>query len=171
MPDYRKMFDADYIGAWDLQDPTGRLIDVSLTINKVEAGTISGTSGRKSKKPVLHFRATPKGLVVNKTNGKIIARLYGNNTDQWIGKRITLYATTTTFGADTVECIRVRPERPADSPRRTNGHVEPASAIVEPTPHAPAQPIEPNEEDFDDALEPNASAVDAARLAAIDAGH
>ena len=44
----------------------------------------------------------------------------------WNGKRITLYADTTRFGGDIVECLRVRPYAPpaakqtvAEQPKRT----------------------------------------------------
>lgn len=107
MPDFRKMFDAPYVGAWDLD---GR--DVTLTISRVEAGTITGNSGRTAKKPIVWFEKTEKGLVLNRTNAKTVAALYGKNTDTWAGKRITLFATTTSFGGETVECIRVRPKAP-----------------------------------------------------------
>ena len=113
MPHYKSMFDdKDYLFAFDLQ---GR--DVTVTIDRVEAGTITGEAGRKSKKPLVTFRGrdgqpSKKKLALNKTNGKTIAQLYGTDTAGWVGKAITIYPTTTTFGNDTVECIRVRPQAP-----------------------------------------------------------
>jgi hypothetical protein len=106
MPDYRTMFDRDYIGAWDL---AGK--DVTLTIAKVEGKILTSQRG-KNLKPVLHFEKTEKGMVCNKTNGKTIATMYGNDTESWVGKKITIYASTTSAGGETVECIRVRPQQP-----------------------------------------------------------
>jgi hypothetical protein len=106
MPDYRTMFDREYIGAWDL---AGK--DVTLTIVKVEGKTSTSQRG-KNLKPVLYFEKTEKGFVCNKTNGKTIATMYGNDTDKWAGKRITLHASTTSAGGEMVECIRVRPQQP-----------------------------------------------------------
>ena len=111
MTDYRTMFDRDYIGAWDLPH------DATVTISKVEAKKIRNKTAANFK-PILHFRGKEKALVCNKTNGKTIAAMYGNDVEKWLGKRITIYATTTTFGSETVGCIRVRPGIPQgkDSP-------------------------------------------------------
>jgi hypothetical protein len=106
MPDYRSMFDRDYIGAWDLQGK-----DVTKTIAKVEAKKLRNRTAANTK-PVIFFKGAAKGFALNKTNGKIISAMYGNKTEGWIGKQITIYPTTTTFGSDTVECIRVRPTVP-----------------------------------------------------------
>jgi len=105
------MMDRDYIFAFDLQ---GR--DVTVTIEKVTAGELTALGGRKSKKPICYFRGKQKPLALNSTNCKTIAALYGNDTEAWIGKRITLYPTTTQMAGETCECIRVRPSIPADKP-------------------------------------------------------
>ena len=107
--DYRAMFDRDYIGSWDL--PEGGK-DVVVTISKVIAGELTGPGGRKAKKPVLYFEGKEKGMALNKTNGKTIAALYGPKVEEWTGKRIAIYATETSFGGETVPCIRVRPKTP-----------------------------------------------------------
>lgn len=107
MPDYRTMYDKEFVYAYDLEGK-----DVTLTIERVSVGELVGTSGKKTKKPVVYFRGTQKGLALCVTNGKTIATLYGNKTEDWIGKRITIYPTTTIFGGATVECIRVRPAVP-----------------------------------------------------------
>lgn len=118
MADYRGMFDRNFIGAWDLE---GR--DVTLTISRVRAEKLTAQGGRTNRKPCIWFvgREEGKGFAVNKTNAKTIAGMYGNDTDGWVGKRITLYPTTTSMGSDTVDCIRVRPKIPVDERRARNG--------------------------------------------------
>jgi hypothetical protein len=106
MPDYRSMFDRDYIGAWDLKGK-----DVTVVITKVEARKLRNQKSQATK-PIIFFEKAVKGFACNKTNGKTIAAMYGTDTDQWVGKAITIYATTTSFGSETVECIRVRPGIP-----------------------------------------------------------
>lgn len=102
--DVRKLYDKAYIYSYDLEGK-----DVTVTIEKVIGGTLIGTGGKSNKKPVLHFKGTEKGLGLNITNARVIAGLYGGfDSESWIGKRITLYPTTTTFGAATVDCIRIR---------------------------------------------------------------
>lgn len=107
MPHWKSMMDRDFIFAFDLG---GR--DVTVTISRVEAGTLVGSGGRKAKKPVVYFDGKDKGLALNATNCKVIAALYGNYTEKWVGRQITLYPTTTQMGGETVECIRIRPTVP-----------------------------------------------------------
>ena len=106
--DVRSMFDKAYLYSYDLQGK-----DVTVVIAKVTPGTLVGQKGEKTKKPVLFFRGKEKGLALNITNARTIAAIYGGfNVQDWIGKPITLYPTTTTFGPNTVECIRIRPKKP-----------------------------------------------------------
>lgn len=107
MADYRTMYDATYLGAWDLQ---GR--DITVQIAKVVPGKLGHTGGPRSKKPIVYFERAEKALPLNKTNGLIVAALYGTDAAKWVGQRITLYPTTTQFGGATVDCIRVRPTKP-----------------------------------------------------------
>ena len=112
MPHWKSMMDRDYIFAFDLGGK-----DVTVTIRDVKAGSLVSNGGRKAKKPVAFFEGKDKGLALNATNCKTIAKLYGNDTEAWIGKQITLWPTTTEMNGETVECIRVRPS----IPRQQNG--------------------------------------------------
>lgn len=105
------MMDRDYLFAFDLQGK-----DCTVTIERVTGGEIKGTGGKKSKKPLCYFRESKdkRPLGLNSTNCKTIAVMYGNDTAEWVGKRVTLYPTTTNFGGETVDCIRVRPGIPGD---------------------------------------------------------
>jgi hypothetical protein len=107
--DVRQMFDSAYIGAWDLQGK-----DATVTIARVVAGELAkaGTS-KKDKAPIMYFEGKDKGMVLNKTNMRAIAGIYGGfKVKDWIGKPITIFATTCQFGPNTVDCIRVRPTAP-----------------------------------------------------------
>lgn len=116
--DYRAMFEGKYIGAWNLIDAEGNKRDLTLTIARVEAQQIVGEGGKTNKKPLVHFE--PRGehtflpMVAGKTVAKTIAAMYGNDTRHWVGKRITLYATTTSVGGTEKDCIRVRPTVPPE---------------------------------------------------------
>jgi len=121
MPHWKSMFDdKEFLFAFDLG---GR--EVTVTIDRCTAGQIIGEQGRKSKKPMLSFVGKQKKLALNKTNGKIIAAMYGNETSAWAGKSIIIYPTTTTFGSETVECIRVKPIIPP-APNGKRGKQAPA---------------------------------------------
>lgn len=105
--DYRAMFDREMLGAFELQ---GR--DVIVTIERVEAGVLTSEGNKKTKKPILYFKGRERKLAINKTNGKVLANMFGNDTRKWVGQAITIYPTQTKFGKDTVDCIRIRPQQP-----------------------------------------------------------
>ncbi len=112
MPHYKSMFsgdkDANLLYACHLD-----FHDVTLTIKRVTAGEVTGQGGKKSGKPIVEFSDHTRKWALNKTNGKIIADMLGTpDVSKWIGKRITLYPTNTSFGSEQVECIRVRPTLP-----------------------------------------------------------
>jgi hypothetical protein len=60
-------------------------------------------------KVVLSFTNGPKALILNKTNGKAIAKALGNETSAWRGKSVTLVPAQVDFRGDIVDAIRVRP--------------------------------------------------------------
>lgn len=135
MPDYRTMFDSDYLFAFHL---AGR--EHTLKIQSVKGGELTGQGGKKAKKPVVYFEGKEKGLALNKTNGKAIASMYGNNTDKWIGKLVTIWPTTTQFGGATVDCIRVKPQVPRGkaAPAELNENAAPPARDDEPSDAPPS---------------------------------
>ena len=139
MPDFRTLYDRNYLYSFDL---AGR--DVTVTIKEVRAAKVKDTEGKEQKKPLVFFKEShdQRGLVLCKTNGKIIADLYGNMTEQWVGKRVTLYPTTTSAFGKTVECIRVRPKVPTG--KVAGEFAEPAEA---PAPEAPDHALEEGSEE------------------------
>jgi hypothetical protein len=104
---YQSMFDQKWIGAWDLG---GR--DVTLTISKVVGATVILPGGEKNRKPVLYFNGTKsgRGLVLNKTNAKTIAAMYGPDITKWVGKQVTLFPSQTRHQGEMIDCIRIRPQ-------------------------------------------------------------
>lgn len=94
-------FPSAYLKASDLGTSTP-----VVTIDRVEVEPV----GRdREMKPVVYFKGKEKGVVLNKTNSNMIAGLTGSrDTDDWSGCQIRLYATTTEFGGETVECIRIK---------------------------------------------------------------
>jgi hypothetical protein len=110
MAHWKSFLDKEYLGCWDLpQDRTAEIV-------KVEAVKLEGVPSegiKASRRPVIHFKGTTKKLIVNATIGKTIAGMYGPDVNQWLGKKITLYGTTTkSKGGGMVECVRVRPTVP-----------------------------------------------------------
>jgi len=79
---------------------------VTLTIKNLDMEEMKTDKGVKSA-VIAYFVERPLQLGTNKTNGFCLKRMFGNNPHNWIGKRITIYPTTTKFGPDTVDCIRI----------------------------------------------------------------
>ena len=102
MPKVSEAFDSNLFKATDLGKE-----DRVMTITSAEMEEI-GRGKDMETKIVLEFKGQKKKLALNKTNAKSIAKLHGDDTDDWVGKKITLYATETEFNGDTVACIRVR---------------------------------------------------------------
>lgn len=115
---YRLMFPTDFLAA-----PEFKGKDVALTIRTVSIGELPlAGSTKKEKRPVVTFEETPKKLVLNKTNAKTLAKLFGVQTSEWVGKRVAFYPTMTKFGKDDVECIRVRERLPPPKASKTPAH-------------------------------------------------
>lgn len=121
------MHPSEFLNAVELQ---GR--DATVTIEAVKMNDLPREgSSKKDVLPVLTFVGKKKKLVLNKTNASVLVGLYGPHAKEWIGKAVTLYPTTTRFGADTVNCIRVREEVPATKPAPTKPSDKPAESDID----------------------------------------
>ncbi len=94
-------FPSNYLKASDLG---GKVVPVTISEVKTE------TVGReKELKLVVYFDGKDKGVVLNKTNARKIVEIAGSDdTDDWTGTRVALYATEVEFQGDTVEAIRIK---------------------------------------------------------------
>jgi hypothetical protein len=99
-----QIFSGDYLKAVDLQGHEPTVIIDAVEMKQFDDGN----------KLLLKFQGKQKGLVANKTNAGRIAKLYGDDTDAWIGKEIVLYTDQVDFQGSSVDAIRVRgPKKPA----------------------------------------------------------
>ena len=99
---FNDLFPSKYLSAGDLHG------DLVVTMKSLMVEEISG-----EKKPVLYFRKGAKGVVLNKTNFKMIASLHGRETDDWPGKKIALFPTEADFRGENADVIRIRKRTPA----------------------------------------------------------
>jgi len=119
-----QLFPSKYVKAADLNGKT-----VTLTIAKLVVEEL-GHGAEKERKPVLYFQKATKGLVLNRTNAMTIAGLYGDESDDWEGKRISIYPTRIRAFGSMQDTIRVREEIPAQPrPQAQTTHVEEAAEI------------------------------------------
>jgi hypothetical protein len=81
-----------------------------VTISGLKREDVGGES-----KVVLSFMNGTKSLILNKTNGKAIAKAIGSETSTWRGKSIVLVPAQVDFRGDIVDAIRVRSAPPQES--------------------------------------------------------
>jgi hypothetical protein len=91
-------FPSDFLKASDLNGRPYKMSMGRVTLEKVG----------DDERPVLHFQAADKGLVLNKTNANTIAAIFGEETDGWFGHPIEVYPSETDYQGKRVACIRVR---------------------------------------------------------------
>lgn len=99
------MFQSKFLKASDLAGREAALVMATLVM---EQGT--DDQGKPEAYPVLYF-APPatKGLRLNKTNTHSIEAVWGDETDLWVGKGITIFPdTTSNRQGQIVPCIRVK---------------------------------------------------------------
>lgn len=101
-------YPSKYVSAADLK---GESKIVTMTV--VETEKIG-----EDQKPVLYFRGTDKGLVLNKTNASKIAEIYGDDTEDWRDQQVVLFPTMTDYQGKSVEAVRVRQIMPKDQPKQ-----------------------------------------------------
>lgn len=91
---------------------------VTVTIIQIMGEDLIGENNKSKSEWVVKIKERPLQLVLNKTNGYCLMRMFGSNPHSWLDKRITIYATTTKFGRETLDCIRIwgSPEIPEDLP-------------------------------------------------------
>lgn len=97
-------FPSNYLKAADLQKRTVTVKIIDVRMEDIDS----------NHKPVLYFDGKDRGLVLNKTNARMIAYQLGDDTDAWVGAEIDLYPTMTSFQGKPVEAIRVNVRPPAN---------------------------------------------------------
>lgn len=122
------MYDHIFLKAADLNGK-----DVTLTIDKVQRESATNQHGKQAAVVIYFMEVKAKAVQMpdaitgktdsvmqdakklwcNKTNGRTIAKIHGKNVEDWHGKKVTLYPTTTRgAGGATVDCIRIRERAP-----------------------------------------------------------
>jgi hypothetical protein len=103
-------FPSKYLKADDFDEAT------PLTIESVARIEFKDEkSGEVSQKVIIHFDETEKGMICNRTNFRTIAAVIGDeDSDNWNGKRITLYNADVEFKGETVQGIRVKKPKALD---------------------------------------------------------
>ena len=108
-----QMFSGNYLKASDIDEL------MVVTIEGVDAVTMRDNTGTEVTKPLIHLVNMELGLVLNKTNAKLVCKALGSDdTDDWIGRKITLYVADVEFRGDVVPAIRVKAKAPGGAKKK-----------------------------------------------------
>ena len=115
---WKNLANYDYLGAYSLE---GIAPEITLTIKSIKKERVTANGGASEDCIVAYFEETNvdgvvvKPMVLNKTNCKTIEKVYETgDVEEWIGKQIIVFATTTKFARDVVPCLRVKNEKPVE---------------------------------------------------------
>jgi hypothetical protein len=121
--------------------------DVALTIKGCISGDVyNPKSNETNNQYQILFEESDKKLILNKTNLKTCVKLFGGSeTDNWIGRRIAVYAEWIKVGKDTVLGVRIRDKEP---PPRQPTRREAKAANGKSVPLPPEETRDPVEVDL-----------------------
>lgn len=102
---WKQLINLDYIGAYSLKEGC----DLVVTLGEIKRQIVKGEGGKKEECTVAQLIGQ-KPLILNRTNSKTIQKIYETPyIEDWKGKQIQLYASTTKVAGEAVECLRIRP--------------------------------------------------------------
>jgi hypothetical protein len=109
------LFPSEWLKAADFGGRT-----VTVVIDRIDPRVeIERKDRKKEKKPVIYLKGAWKPWLLNKTNGRRIAKLYGNEITGWIGRPLMLKMEIVDAFGDQVEAIRVVPQAPPPPKQRS----------------------------------------------------
>lgn len=132
----KDLISGKYLSARDM---VGQRVLATLETCHIEEFENKHTGGTDAR-PVVYFSDLDQGMVLNKTNLKVLAREFGDETDAWRGKRVlvTTHKVKTPAGAE-VDGLRIEAwsepvsaaargaRRGTPAPAQTPGRVAPAT--------------------------------------------
>ncbi len=102
------IFPSKYLSAADLPEEGMTVTIRSVTEERMQDG---------ERKPIMAFvEAGLKCMIVNVTKWNTLAKLYGDESDDWYGKRIKIRPGEVKFKGEMVACIDVSSRKP-DEPK------------------------------------------------------
>ena len=116
---WKNLANYDYLGAYSLEGLASN--ELILTIANVKPEKVTGDNGRVDNCIVAYFEEKQKDgvlvkpMILNKTNCNIISNLYNTGfIEDWVGKKIAIYATETKMARDIVPCLRIKSQVPVE---------------------------------------------------------
>ncbi len=137
MPSVRDLKSSKFLTKYDAEP------DQLVTIAGYEQMNVAMESMAPEHKWVLRFKEMDKPMVLNSTNGQLIAAITGSDDfDAWIGHQVVLYNDkTVSFGGQITGGIRVRARR---NTKPVQGQPNPDPPVQEPIGGQPNPEYDPN---------------------------
>ncbi|MBU3845921.1 MAG: hypothetical protein H9855_02885 [Candidatus Acinetobacter avistercoris] len=108
---WKQLVNPKYLGVYCLVNGQ----DMTVTIKSVGREIVIGDGGKKEECTVAQL-TNAKPMILNRTNCKTIEKMYGPYLEDWAGKSITVYETSTRVAGETVACLRIRKDVPNAQP-------------------------------------------------------
>lgn len=111
---WKKLMNPDYLGAYSLDDGSGKYADMIVTIRNIKTESVASPEGKRETCPVAYFAESGiKPMVLNATNMKALQKLFNSKyIEDWEGGKIQLFVTPVKAFGDTVDALRIRPYAP-----------------------------------------------------------
>lgn len=111
MPKVSEMIQSKFLRKEDFDE------DRVMTIRTVKLEDMPGDDGQQ--KWVLYFREEAKGMALNVTTIRVLENAFGDDSDEWMGKKVKVYVDpNVSFGGKVVGGLRLMPPRKqAEAPK------------------------------------------------------
>jgi hypothetical protein len=105
---WRKIIPTRYVCADDLDGQT-----VTVLIRLIQSEKIQREGAKTEEKPVMYFaspsgKPSAKGMILNATNAKTLAEMYGPYVEDWISKPVALYPVEVRAFGETTMAVRMK---------------------------------------------------------------
>lgn len=121
---WKNFLDKEYLGSHNLEKGE----EMMMTIEKFEGEEEVQTQEGKKTARVLYFKEDVPKMILNITNGNMLAHLYGAHPEDWVGKSIQVYATPVKAFGKTQDAIRIRDFIPKHN-INSNAHLKKLNAV------------------------------------------
>ncbi len=106
------IFPSKHLSAADLPDEGMTVTIKEVTVERMQDG---------DEKPIMSFADRGlKDMIINVTKWNTIAKLYGDESDDWVGKRINIRPGEVKYQGNMVACIDVSSRKPGEA-KKPNG--------------------------------------------------
>lgn len=105
MGSFNDEFPSNYYTTDDVGDGV-----LTVTIKDVDSA-VFGEGSQAKKSLIISVRDSKKQVKLPRAEGKFLATTFGDEMNDWIGRKIVLFATTAKFGGQTYDVVRIHEKK------------------------------------------------------------